>query len=654
MSLLKYFSNESRKESGPDTALASPSANEVELQPAKRQKIISKRRKWNEDFINYGFRRPIGEEENLYSSAQCLFCSTSFGNINVVKSKLLSHLTKQHPEHQNKCTKFFQSYLDAQKKQSHLFNKQMGHQVTQNKNMLLASLRMSHHMMKAKRPYTELERVVLPCLEIAAELIHGRKKAVDKIKQIPLSDTTVGRRCAILSEDLKQQLINKLLKAPSFSIQLDESTDITSEAQLMVFCRFPDAEAKRIVEHYLFCKPVGEKATAEAIFQKMNDFFEREGLDWSKCRAVTTDGAAAMQGSHTGVVKRIKQVSPKCVGIHCILHREALALKKLKLNASEVNGQENELSDVLREVVEIVNSIRKSAKQQRIFSKLCKELNASSKKLILHSEVRWLSQGKVLSRVFELRAEIETFCNECRNPRASKFSNIYWVAKLAYLASIFDRLNQVNLSLQGKGGDIFRSSSKVNALKLKIPLWKKHAASRNFNDFPLLSQYMKESEWEFEDASTEDNLSTLIVAHLNLLGDNLCAYFPEANDKRLEANSWIIQPFNEEPTEDEELLELRADLNQKIAFREMGYSDFWVYLLEFLEYKNLAKSAIDILVQMPTTYLCEEGFSNLVEIKSKKRNSILDIDSLMRGGIEKEITPRYLRIAETMQEQASH
>ena len=42
MFLLKYFSNKSRRESGPDTALASPSANEVELQPAKRQKIISK------------------------------------------------------------------------------------------------------------------------------------------------------------------------------------------------------------------------------------------------------------------------------------------------------------------------------------------------------------------------------------------------------------------------------------------------------------------------------------------------------------------------------------------------------------------------------------------------------------------------------------
>ena len=84
--------------------------------------------------------------------------------------------------------------------------------------------------MKVKRPYTELERVVLPCLEIAADLIHGGTKAVDKIKQIQLSDTTVGRRYAVISADLKQQLIQKILKAPSFVMQLDESTDINSES----------------------------------------------------------------------------------------------------------------------------------------------------------------------------------------------------------------------------------------------------------------------------------------------------------------------------------------------------------------------------------------------------------------------------------------
>ena len=97
--------------------------------------------------------------------------------------------------------------------------------------------------------------------------------------------------------DTKEQLIQKILKASSFGIQLDESIDTTSEDQIMVFCKFPDIETNRIVEHYLFCQPVGVRATAETIFQKLNEFFEKERLNWSKRESVTTDGAAAMQGS---------------------------------------------------------------------------------------------------------------------------------------------------------------------------------------------------------------------------------------------------------------------------------------------------------------------------------------------------------------------
>ena len=132
-----------------------------------------------------------------------MFCLTIYGNANVAPSKLISHFTKQHSEHQNKFKEFFQSLLAAQKKQSNLFDKQMRLQSTQDKNQLLASLKMSHHMMKVKRPYTELERVVLPCLEIAADLIHGGEKELNKIKYIPLSDTTVAQRCVVISADIK-------------------------------------------------------------------------------------------------------------------------------------------------------------------------------------------------------------------------------------------------------------------------------------------------------------------------------------------------------------------------------------------------------------------------------------------------------------------
>ena len=60
-------------------------------------------------------------------------------------------------------------------------------------------------------------------------------------------------------------------------------------------------------------------------------------------------------------------MSPKCVEIHYILHREALVTKKLKLNAVAVGGQENEINNVLQVVVDIVNSIRKSPNNKDCF-----------------------------------------------------------------------------------------------------------------------------------------------------------------------------------------------------------------------------------------------------------------------------------------------
>ena len=43
---------------------------------------------------------------------------------------------------------------------------------------------------------------------------------------------------------------------------------------------------------------------------------------------------------------------------------------------------------------------------------------------------------------------------------------------------------------------------------------------------------------------------------------------------------------------------------------------------------------------MPTTYLwCEQAFSSLTEIKSTKRNRIVDV--LMKGAVETDMLPRF-------------
>ena len=75
---------------------------------------------------------------------------------------------------------------------------------------------------------------------------------------------------------------------------------------MIVYCRFADEEAKTIVEHYLCCLKVGVSTTAQAIFDRLNQFFEEHDLDWTKCKSVTTDGAAAMQDSTNEVIRKIK------------------------------------------------------------------------------------------------------------------------------------------------------------------------------------------------------------------------------------------------------------------------------------------------------------------------------------------------------------
>ena len=95
-----------------------------------------------------------------------------------------------------------------------------------------------------------------------------------EVDKIPVSDTTVYRRSLSIGEDLENQLLLKLRKAPSFGIQLDETTDVGSEAQLLVFCRFPDVELNKISEHYLFCQPLWMNANSTAIFQKLDDYFK--------------------------------------------------------------------------------------------------------------------------------------------------------------------------------------------------------------------------------------------------------------------------------------------------------------------------------------------------------------------------------------------
>ncbi|KRZ61787.1 Protein ZBED8, partial [Trichinella nativa] len=206
------------------------------------------------------------------------------------------------------------------------------------------------------------------------------------------------------------------------------------------------------------------------VFQAVSQFFEVNGLMWEKLVGVCTDGAPAMLGSRSGFVKMVKSKNPSIFAMHCVIYRQALVAKTLP----------DDLRDDLNFAVEVVNYVKSSALNARLFAALCESLNADHMALLYHTEVRWLSIGNILGLIYELREAVAEFLEQRgRRTMCRAFKSEYFQLSLAYLADIFEALNSLNLKLQGANANVMAHYDIVQSFIAKISLWLKQVERGN-------------------------------------------------------------------------------------------------------------------------------------------------------------------------------
>uniref|UniRef100_K7GCU8 DUF4371 domain-containing protein n=1 Tax=Pelodiscus sinensis TaxID=13735 RepID=K7GCU8_PELSI len=368
-------------------------------------------------YIKFGFTCKEKEGVDL---PQCVICFKVLGNDSIM-TKLKIHLEKCHPNLLQKDKDYFEQRLSGLKWQrlnstSAFYNK--------TSNAVHASYIVAYKVAQAKKPHTIVEQLVLPCAKEMVQPFLTRKQ------QLSLNDT-VSKRINEISQNISEQVVDEIKRSPLFAIQLDESTNITLCSQLLVFARYMvEGDFK---DEFLFCKTLDTTTKAQDVMEIVNNFFEVHGLDW----------VSPMLSARSGFQMLVKQCAPMVTGVHYFIHREVLVSKTFP----------NQLNTVFKGLVKVVNHIKSSTPNTRLFKRF----------LPGHG----LSAGNILNRVFQLREKLHLFLQD---QRKEEFRNVLTQSnlELAYLVNIFGILNKLNLQLQGKGANLFSHQSIIKAFLDKL------------------------------------------------------------------------------------------------------------------------------------------------------------------------------------------
>lgn len=127
-------------------------------------------------------------------------------------------------------------------------------------------------------------------------------------------------------------VIKKMTETPFFSVEVDDTTDISQKSQCSIIVRYVNGTGD-IVERFLGFHDVSEDKTANGLFELMDRILGNFNYR-TKLVAQCYDGAAVMAGHLNGLQQKVKEVAPQAIFVHCLAHRLNLVLEQSAKNNS--------------------------------------------------------------------------------------------------------------------------------------------------------------------------------------------------------------------------------------------------------------------------------------------------------------------------------
>ncbi|UYV73417.1 EPM2AIP1 [Cordylochernes scorpioides] len=581
----------------------------------KKRKIDSECRKFKDQWNIQYF---VIESSN---KALCLICNESIAVLKEYNMK--RHYETKHSQNYSKYTGIvrtekFEALKRGLKSQQSLFTKVK----TEQEAATRASFRVALEIAKRGKPFTDGE-MIKECIIAVVEEMCPEK--VNLLKTVSMSANTVARRVENIAENISSQLFDKNGNVEWFSLALDESTDVSDTAQVLIYIRGVD-KSYEVHEELLDMYSIHGTTTGTDIFKGVEMAINKKNLRWKNLKCITTDGGKNMSGKDKGVVALVSKAvendgGSKPLVLHCIIHQQSLCGKCL------------DMSDVLKPVISTVNFIRSFGLNHRQFRQFIAEIGETD--LPYHTAVRWLSCGKVLQRFFELRAVIEIFLNEKHRP-LTELQNNAWLWKLAFYVDLTKHVNELNLRLQGENQHLPDLYTNIKSFRMKLILFQSQLRSKCFSHFKTCEIFSHTTETEFPIDFAIENLSALKINFDTRFSD----FDAIANQIKIFQNPFDADIETLAPELQMEMIDLQCSDIIKNKYENSSLLEFYKSL-PLTQFDNLHKFARGLFSVFGTTYLCEKTFSKMKYTKNVYRSKLTDehLKSLLIIGTSK-ISPQ--------------
>lgn len=602
------------------------------MEQFKRKVDLEKRtfqEKWTEDYF---FVLSNG-------NALCLICQK---NIAVIKDyNLKRHFESNHEEYRNvsgiERTEKIKNLKETFRGQQAVFRQFFSETA---ESGVRAGYKIAAMIARSGRPFTDGD-FIKNCMEKVMEEVCPQKKHL--INGLSLSATTIARRVEDLDTNLKNQLKVRAREFVNYSLALDESSDIKDTAQLLIFIRGINSEFL-VTEELAALGSLKGTTKSIDLMRSLESEIENLGLDWKKLKSITTDGARSMNGMRNGLValvtKRVLEEGGTApIAFHCIIHQQALCMKVVGWG------------DIMNVVIACVNFIRSHSLVHRQFQDFLSEIDSEYHDVLYHTEIRWLSKGKVLERFFYLRTEIHQFML-LKGKQVDELLDPNWVLELAFFADISSYMNKLNLELQGKGKLVDHSYSAIIAFQEKLEL-----LYENVSECDL--QFLPTSKLAFESEPDLNWPSEKFTDCISLLASQFTERFADFHALSAEIllfnNPFKCKIQNVPRHLKMELIDLQSNLTFKNLFESLEICKFYGQLPS-LEFPLLKKFASEMITLFSSTYVCEQTFSQMNLVKSKHRSQLTDdhLHSILRVSTTR-LDIDYEEVAKSVkQKQKSH